>query len=169
MWLNQIHQMSVGPLWLLREPTLPPESPSRSSVCPSCGAPWLQTSAAEVDRVVVLDEPLGAAPTQMLLNNCLRAAGWHQVAWLPLHRKCGTTDSALQALQQAVLENSSMTILVLGTAATQTLDPQLQRGKPGQYHGALLIATHHPQQLLIDPALKAEVWSDLCLAIPHVP
>ena len=167
MWLSQIHEMSVGPLWLLRTPVSSPEPGVDGIVCPSCGLPWLQFNGVDADRVVVMADTLEDDQQQTLLNNCLRAAGWQDAAWLHLHKRCGASDSALQALQQIIAEHDGATLLVLGDSASQLLDPQLQRGQRAQYHGAALIATHHPQQLLNDPARKAEVWADLCLAMSH--
>lgn len=167
MWLSQIQAMSVGPLWLLKTPASHLEPAAQGSVCPSCAAPWLQLSCAGVDRVVVLADLISDEREQTLLNNCLHAAGWQDAAVLLLHQRCDAVDHAVQALQQIISEHAGMTVLVFGERATQLLDPQLQRGGLAHYHGATLIATHHPQQLLSDSALKAEVWADLCLALRH--
>lgn len=184
MWLSQIHEMSIGPLWLLRQPTSLPESLapslpdslsdsvadslSNGRACPTCGADWLQVSGSDRTRVVVLAGPVTDARQQTLLHNCLRVAQWQDASWFQLHENCAASDSALQALQQRLVDHGSATILAIGHRAAQLLDPLQQRGQLGQYHGAKLIVTHHPQQVLDDPVLKAEVWTDLCLAMSYV-
>jgi DNA polymerase len=60
-------------------------------------------------------------------------------------------------------------ILALGRIAAQSLlvnDTSIARlrGKLHEYHGVPMIVTYHPAYLLRNPADKAKVWEDLCLA-----
>lgn len=167
MWLSQIQQMSVGPLWLVRQTTTGVEAVTTSGSCVSCAEPWLQLSGTDPTRLVVLAEPLTDSRQQSLLHNCLRSAGWQEAGWFQLHKNCAGSERALQALQLTLLDHGKVTMLVLGSTAAQILAPDLNRGQAAQYHGAGVIVTHHPEQMLNDPLCKAEVWSDLCLAIHY--
>jgi DNA polymerase len=60
-------------------------------------------------------------------------------------------------------------ILALGRFAAQTLlltDTSITRlrGKVHEYRGVPMVVTYHPAYLLRNPADKAKVWEDLCLA-----
>ena len=168
MWLSQIQQMSVGPLWLLRQTRTESEAAASASVCASCGEPWLQLSGTDPTRLVVLAQALTDSRQESLLHNCLRSAGWQEAAWFQCHKNCAGSERALQVLQQTLLDSGGATVLVIGTTTAQLLSPAAQRGQAAQTHGATVIVTHHPEQMLTDPALKAEVWSDLCLANGYV-
>lgn len=60
-------------------------------------------------------------------------------------------------------------ILALGRFAAQSLllteaSISRLRGQVHQYRGVALVVTYHPAYLLRNPADKAKVWDDLCLA-----
>ncbi|HEX5374028.1 MAG TPA: uracil-DNA glycosylase [Aquabacterium sp.] len=60
-------------------------------------------------------------------------------------------------------------ILAMGRFAVQSLLRSAEpigrlRGKVHDYHGVPLVVTYHPAYLLRNPADKALVWDDLCLA-----
>ena len=165
MWLSKYHEMSVGPLWVLRERS-PDAALPATQVCSHCAAPWLLSVPRQTDLLVVL--PSGVSDqAQLLLQNCLQAAGWRDVAALfSLHLPCANSaEAGLLALQNQLGTSPVATIVVFGADAAQRLDPTFVRGQIYSYQNARLIVTHDPQQMLDTPALKAQVWSDLCLVL----
>ena len=163
MWLSKLNEMSVGPLWVLRAQ---PGSVQPAEVCAHCRQNWLLETADHAAVLIVLDTALTEATQQALLHNCLKAAGWQDSgSILSLHGACSASPApALQALQTQLAQAPGAAIIVFGQAAAQRINPQFQRGQVHHWQAARLIVTHDLQQMLEQPALKAEVWSDLCLA-----
>ena len=160
MWLSKLDLMSVGPLWVLRAQSPVPQ------VCPVCGAPWVHATAADSSLLAVLSAPISDQAQQTLLQNCLRAAGFNEFNCLTLHDTCpGSSEAAVTAMQKQVAETPFETIVVFGESAAQKINPEFRRGHPHIYQNARLIVTHHPEEMMANPALKAQVWSDLCQAV----
>lgn len=164
MWLSKMNEMSVGPLWVLRSQAAQP-LPS-AQLCPRCGGPWLLSVPAETTLLVVLASDMNDQQHQ-LLHNCLHAAGWRDAAALfSLHQSCAdNTGAGLQALNVELNTAPVASIVVFGTDTARQIDPSFSRGQIHSYQNARLIVTHHPEQMLATPSLKAEVWSDLCLLL----
>jgi len=165
MWLNKINEMSVGPLWVLRSPAQAPRIGSFQSEqnCPACGAPWLH--AGSDAAWVVLPEPLTDARAQTLLRNCLQAAGWREASIFMLHQSCSLSPGvSLQNLHKQLTAGAPRIVMIFGSAVALQLDPGLVRGQIHSYQNTRLIVTHHPDEMIATPALKAQVWADLCLA-----
>ena len=168
MWLSKYNEMSVGPLWVLRDRTIGAALPD-TPVCSHCAAPWLLSVAEQASLLVVLPSEV-SDQAQLLLQNCLHAAGWRDAATvISLHTACANSaQAALVALQNQLSTAPVASIIVFGAEAAQRLDPNFVRGQVYSYHNARLIVTHDPQQMLTAPALKAQVWSDLCLVLREV-
>lgn len=146
MWLSRLNQMSVGPLWVLR---------NQAGAQPS----------APSSMMAILAEPLTDPAQQTLLQNCLRAAGWNDIAVIALHSNCSTTsEAALQTLQTQVTESNPRTLIVFGATAAHKINPEFKRGQIYRYQQARLVVTYHPHEMMANPALKAQVWADLCMA-----
>jgi len=166
MWLSKLNQMSVGPLWVLRV-----QPDHAAAFCPVCGDAWLHPEGGDNAVLVVLVAPIIDQAQQILLQNCLRSAGMNDCAYLTLHGNCTSgSDAAIAALQKQIADRQNVatpfqTILVFGDAAAQRINPEFDRGQIHQYQHTRLIVTHHPEQMIADPSLKAQVWADLCLAL----
>jgi len=165
MWLSKLNDMSVGPLWVLRTPPSG-GSAAADEVCAQCQQNWLLSDSDSAVALVVLDTVITDLTQQTLLHNCLAAAGWQDAcAVICLHGACpDSAAAALQALQKRLAQMPDAVIIVFGESAGRRIDLQFQRGRLHRYRDRRLVVTHHPQQMLDHPALKAEVWSDLCLA-----
>jgi len=70
----------------------------------------------------------------------------------------------MRMVQTQVEQLRAHTILIFGIATAHLMDPQLQRGTVQNLQGRRLVVTHSLRQMLDNPAMKAEVWRDLCLA-----
>jgi hypothetical protein len=163
MLLSKLNQMSVGPLWVLRKPSAAPSATHQ--ICPACGEPWLQSATDETAILVVLAAVATNPAEQILLQNCLRAAGWNEPASFSLHSVCfATPETAMQALQTHIAESSAQTIIVFGADAAQRINPEFNRGRVHSFFGARLVVTYRPEDMIADPSLKALVWADLCMA-----
>lgn len=178
MWLSKINQMSVGPLWVLRDQ---PDAVAGTNAgaqaaqpnCPVCGQPWLEYAPEPGQEIsaaplIVLPEPLTDQAQQLLLQNCLLATGIAGVietaACLSLHSGCtANPESALAALQAQIEHTSPQAVIVFGAAAAEVINPAFRPGQLHQHANTALIVTCHPQEMLANPMLKAQVWSDLCL------
>ena len=165
MWLSKLNDMSVGPLWVLREQPATATQPPPG--CAVCGRGWLESQAQQSEVLIVLAEPITDPVQQALLDNCIRAAGWSDVAdCLTLHAGCGSDVTAgLGALQQQLTGTPVRRVIVFGEDAAQRINPEFRRGARLEFQQSVLVVTHHPAQLLANPALKAQTWSDLCLAL----
>ena len=176
MWLSKLNEMSVGPLWVLRDQPqgspydeshqIPDELQARAAQrCPVCGQSWLESGRTESGMLAILEQPLTDGVQKTLLQNCLRSANWHDAACFTLHGACGNSaDIVAQALQTELAESAVRTIIIFGETAAQKIDSQLRRGQQVQFHDSRLVVTYHPDQMVATPALKAQVWADLCLA-----
>jgi len=163
MLLSKLNQMSVGPLWVLRNPAVAPSE--MRQVCLTCGEPWLQAATDETAILVVLTSAVTDQTQQTLLQNCLRAAGWNAASCFSLHSACLTSpETALQALQTQIAASSPHTIIVFGADAAQSINPEFSRGRVHRLLASRLIVTYHPEDMIADPSLKALVWADLCMA-----
>jgi len=163
MWLSKLNDMSVGPLWVLRDTATAAAEPVEAN-CPVCGAAWLEPAAQQQEVLVVLADPLTEPAQQTLLDNCIRAAGWSEVAGiLTLHAAC-SPEAGVKALERQLAATPVGRVIVFGQSAAQRINPAFERGALHQFGQAGLVVTHHPAQLLATPALKAQTWADLCLA-----
>ncbi len=163
MWLSKLNEMSVGPLWILRDNASAAAEPFQSN-CPVCGAAWLESSAQHTQVLIILADPIADPAQQTLLNNCVRAAGWTDVAgFLALHSSC-SSGAGVTALERHLAQALVRRVMVFGERAAQSINPAFKRGALHQFGQTELVVTHHPAELLTTPALKAQTWSDLCLA-----
>ncbi|MET3105868.1 hypothetical protein AAKU67_000157 [Oxalobacteraceae bacterium GrIS 2.11] len=156
MWLSKLNEMSVGPLWVLRAPVAQPRA-----TCPVCGQAWATENAGT--SWAILAAPITDPTQQALLQNCLHAIGWDEAGSFNLHGACAS-PAALQALQEQQPGSDAQTLIVFGAQAARLIDPGFERGQVHQWQGSRLIVTYHPEEMIANPALKAEVWSDLCMA-----
>jgi hypothetical protein len=174
MWLSKLKQMSVGPLWVVREQGTGDrgqiegrvDSPQQSDdYCPVCGAAWAQTAAQDSTWLVVLASPVTDPAQLTLLQNCLRAAGHTEGATcLTLHDSCqGQSDSVLQALATQINLTAPETIFIFGETTAQLIDKEWRRGQIYAYCDTRLVVTHSLHDMLVNPMLKAQVWADFCL------
>ena len=168
MWLNKLNDMSVGPLWVLRTQrataveTLPASATQSDQDCPTCGAP--RQYAGSKETLIVLHAPLTDAGQQTLLQNCLHAAGLGDATILMQHLSCAQPpEISLQLLKNLLIEGGPKAVVVFGSAAALGLDASFVHGQIHSYQNTRLIVTHHPEEMIATPALKAKVWADLCL------
>jgi len=163
MWLSKLNDMSVGPLWSLRA-TRSAAGETNESACPVCARAWLEQAAQHHEVLIILDDPIADPAQQALLDNCIRAAGWCDVASvLTLHAAC-SSDAGRSALERQLTATPVRRVIVFGQSAAHRIDAAFNRGAVHPFGPAGLIVTHHPAQLLATPALKAQTWADLCLA-----
>jgi hypothetical protein len=171
MLSSRLNAMSVGTLWVLRsqeESQFARYQPFCSEVegCPICHQPWLreQGKAEEGSVLVVLAEPITDEAQQKLFQACLTAAGWNQSSCIYLHVACSSDNrSAVLALQEHIASQAPEFITVFGSATAQFIHPELIPGQIHSYARTRLIVTHHPEEMINNPALKAQVWADFCL------
>lgn len=179
MLCNKLNAMSVGTLWVLRSQE---ESQFAKHVkicpevdcCPICGHSWalLNTQQrAEESRVVdnavlvVLAESITNESQQKLFEACMAAAGWNvPLDCFSLHEPCSSnSQTAVDALQEYIAARQPECIVVFGMHTAQLIDSAFIPGQIHHYANSRLIVTHHPEEMLNNPALKAQVWTDLCL------
>ncbi|PRC91509.1 uracil-DNA glycosylase family protein [Solimicrobium silvestre] len=181
MLLSRLNEMSVGPLWVLRNQPVAQletqaefqseiqsktQSQIQTDACPVCGQAWLQSTLEGSSIVVVLAAPITDAAQQKLLDNCLQAAGWHaESSCFTLHVSCTSSpDASLMALQAQIAAQTPELIVVFGSTAATMINAEFSSGQIAQYANTRLIVTHHPAEMIANPSLKAQVWADLCLA-----
>jgi len=168
MWMSKLKEMSVGPLWVLRDKAAahqPAAEGLATQTCPVCQQPWLQFASDNRKAIAILAAPVTDPAQLTLLQNCLRAVEWGDVAVMSLHADCAeNAELAVQVLQAQLAESSDASLIVFGQPAAQRLNPTFNRGQVHRFNDARLVVTHHPEQVLADRALKAAVWADLCLA-----
>lgn len=176
MFFSKLNAMSVGTVWVMRDQK---QSTTKSdhadfsseTYCAVCGKPWEQSSVEAAPVVVVTADPIIDETQQKLVANCLTAAGWGgQSTSFALHASCSSNhQSALHALRLQIDAQQPELIIVFGLDAAQLIDAQRTEFVPGQiqqFENTRLIATHHPEEMISAPALKAQVWADLCLISP---
>ena len=176
MWLSQLNEMSVGPLWVLRKlpavaaPDTDADTDTDAGLCPVCAASWAVLDMPNAETLIVLPEPLttkSQQTQQTLLANCLRAAGLvDNASCLTLHAGCAPDALAgIAALQRHLESHPVARVIVFGESAALSIDPAFRRGAIHAWQQTSLVVTHHPAQMLENGALKAQTWSDLCLAL----
>ena len=165
MWLNKLNDMSVGPLWVLRD-RQSAANPDTGH-CTVCGQAWLETDLHNATTLIVVPEALTDGAQQALLANCLAAAGLSETAAsFSLHTACASdSHAAITALEQYLSASPVKRVIVFGETAARRINPEFTRGTVHDWQQIRLVVTHHPDRMLANPALKAETWSDLCLAL----
>lgn len=147
MFFSKLNAMSVGPLWVLR-----------SQMCSEA-----ELTAETSSVLPVLAKRITDAAQQKLFENCLSAAGWDPCSvCFSLHTFCSSNSAT--ALQEYLLTHSPELIIVFGRDAAQLIGAEFLPGQIHSFENRRLIVTHHPEEMIINPALKAQVWADLCLA-----
>ncbi len=165
MLFCKLDEMSIGPLWLLRaKPTTCAVETRSDALCSVCGEAWLQSTDKDSSVIVVLASPLTEEVQHKLLKNCLAAAGWFSPSIFSLHATCSADMTAsLTALNEQIAVQSPELIIVFGLAAAQHINPEFISGKVHHFANTRLLVTYHPSEMIATPALKAQVWADLCL------
>ena len=148
MFFSKLNAMSVGPLWVLRS---------------QIGSEAELTAEETSSVLPVLAKPITDQAQQKLLENCLAAAGWNpRSACFSLHTSCSSNSAT--ALQEYIFTHSPKLIIVFGRDAAQLIGAEFVLGQIHSFGNRRLIVTHHPEEMINNPALKAQVWVDLCLA-----
>lgn len=146
MLLSKLKAMSIGTAWVLRR-----QQEQTSDCCSVCGQPWLQPALAEQSVLAIFADPITDEVQQKLLANCLNAAGWYaKTTCFFLHSACASKSQT--ALQEYIATYTPQLIIVFGNT---TLPADLSEN-------TRLLSTHHPAEMLANPALKAQVWADFC-------
>lgn len=143
---------------------------------------WLIVTPAPDHHAEVTDTAI-SGEAAVLLEQMLRACGLHgqQVHVTPAVKCRLDQQDAMAAqaackrlLQQQIALLQPKLLLILGLQTGAIFLQQAGDGLElrGQLHqnadsGVPLIITHHPVALLQHPALKAEAWQDLQLAMAH--
>lgn len=70
----------------------------------------------------------------------------------------------LASLEELLKKRPSL-VLVFGESVAKKLNLQIQKGKFHDLQGIASVLTYAPAELLAEPALKAEAWQDLKLAM----
>lgn len=171
MFFSKLDAMSVGTMWILRSQEQPQFARHQHDCpemdcCPMCGELWIQTHVEHGSILPVFATPLTNEAQQKLVGQCLTAAGWNaHSAGFSLHASClSNCETALLALQEYIARYSPELVLVFGSDAAQLLHADFIPGQIHLFENTPLIATHHPEEMINNPALKAQVWADLCLA-----
>ncbi len=150
----------------------PSDNISDTGHCLVCGNGWLADGVQDSDALVVLATALSNPPEQQLLAQCLWAAGWREPqVCFALHAACSDQASvaSLAALRAQISRQCPQVIVVFGATAAQWLiaddrSAPVLRGESGHYANVRVVVTHDLPELISKPALKAELWADLCLA-----
>jgi len=159
MFFSKLNAMSVGPIWVWRSQTS-----AKVDCCSNCGEPWVQFNAEINSVLVVLAEPMTNDAQQKLLENCLSAAGWNPHSHcFSLHASCSSNSTIV--LQEYIVKHAPELLIVFGRDAAQLLSPEFISGEIHSFENTRLIVTHHPEEMMNNPALKAQVWADLCLGV----
>jgi len=166
MLLSKLNAMSVGPLWVLRRNSgSPAGNVDGNECCPVCGQSWIQSRGQDNTALTVLATPIGDETQRILLNNCLKAAGWGDVTCISLHSTCsGGPGERLKALHALIEAQRPEVVIVFGQMAAQKISPDLKPGQINTYLDTRFVVTLHPEEMIRTPLLKAQVWTDLCLA-----
>ncbi|MCD6026515.1 MAG: Uracil glycosylase superfamily [Solimicrobium sp.] len=166
MFFSKLSAISVGPLWALRrQAEAPIDICHTSNNCSVCGKQWITFYAEESYVVVIVASPIADNAQQKLLENCLLAAGWStKFSYFSLHLNCSSNSgSALLALEEHIAAHPPELILVLGSNAGHWISPEIIIGQLNRFANIPLIVTPHPQEILLNPSLKAQIWADFCL------
>jgi hypothetical protein len=175
---SKLNAMSVGTMWVLRTQeqsqfarhvNVCPEV----GCCPICGQSWTlpntqqraeESRVAEHSVLVVLAEPITDEAQQKLFEACLAAAGWNiPLDCFSLHAPCSSnTQNAADVLQGYIAKQQPECIIVFGSNTAQLIHPEFVPGQIHQFANTRLMVTHHPEEMLNNPALKAQVWADFC-------
>lgn len=149
MLFSKLKAMSIGTMWALRN------QETSSSCCSVCGKPWMQPALEEQSVLAILADPVIDEAQQKLLVNCLKAAGWYA------HTTCFFLHSACASNGQTILQTHIATQVpqLMIVFDHKSLPPELVLDE-----NTRLIATYHPQEMLANPTLKAQVWADFCSA-----
>jgi hypothetical protein len=174
MLSSKLNAMSVGTMWVMRSQEqsqfarhakVYPEV----EFCPICGLSWSLLEAEESRTIedsvlVVLAEPITDEAQQKLFENCLAAAGWNvPIDCFSLHASCSSnSQSAVAALHDYIAAQRPECIIVFGSDTAQLIHAELVPGQMHQFANTRLIVTHHPEEMLNNPALKTQVWADFC-------
>jgi|GEM_PF-4065810 len=171
MFFSKLNAMSIGTMWVLRSReesqfARPHSDYAKVGYCSVCGGPWIECNVETRSVVVVFPSPITNEAEQKLFENCLTAAGWNaHSACFSLHAPCSSdSQPALLALQEHIAMYSPELIIVFGSEPAQLMHPDFVSGQAHQFANTRLIVTHHPEEMISNPALKAQVWADLCLA-----
>jgi uracil-DNA glycosylase family 4 len=126
----------------------------------------LPVDAASFD-VIVLGEPCQGAAEQ-LLANLLKTLGSSAPRIFIAHMVASHNDAV--SLQEQLATVPTKLVLALGPHAAKALLGQAADGIPfsklrGTAHAPNVIVTYHPQQLLRQPAAKANSWQDMRLVL----
>jgi hypothetical protein len=177
MLLTKLNEMSIGPLWKLRdriaEATLAGTDagqathPDVSVVCATCMQSWLQFDTPDARILAVTSAPISDEVQLKLMQNCLAAAGWdQQYSLFSLHGLCQeNAEIGVHALKAQMSAQNPDLILVFGSTAAQLMHKEFAHTSNQllQFNNVTLLVTHHPAEMIATPKLKAQVWADLCL------
>ena len=178
MFLTKLNEMSIGPLWKLRQPVADvnaiaadsaqiTQPTPNSGACAICNQDWMQLDNPNATVLAVVAAPMTDQTQRRLLENCLLAAGLDQhYSLLSLHGVCHENSQlGLDALSAQIANQNPAVVLVFGSAAAKLIQPEFAQ-LPSQLHpygNCTIIVTHDPAEMLATPKLKARVWADLCL------
>lgn len=175
MFFSKLNAMSIGTVWVSRSQEKSQFAAhhsdfSTTDYCASCGEPWIQSAVEAATAIIVVTaESITNEVQQKLLENCLTMAGWGaQQTSFSLHASCSSDhQAALHVLQMQIAAQQPNLIIVFGHDAATLMETEHVEFIPGQIYqfaNTQLIVTHHPQEMIDTPALKAQVWADLCSA-----
>ncbi len=171
MRTEYLEVLELLPVWQLRKPL--PEQQAVVSEGSHDAEPVAQTSADAA-------EPQASSTVMMFANETGALRLIHQADGLTndaqtllqniansmqLKRQQASTQSLVEALQQP-----TSVLLVLGETLANTVlssqqDLQQLRGKPHAVDAMQVIVSYDLEAMLDQPAIKAQVWQDCCLAM----
>lgn len=145
---TQSMAITAMPAALSPDISVPTPTTSAATHLPLIQTPWLVYAPGATD-----------ADSQALLVNILKAM---RLAPEARTLQLQPVTLAQLAVQQMVIFGLAAANQLLGTAHAQLADV---RGQVFTLDTIQYIVTHHPHEMLSDPACKKAVWHDLCLLL----
>ncbi len=174
-----MRELELLPIWTLRAPI-----PQQSIVEPMSPSLITANEPTIVEQVQIEAPPLGLAPAVFiasddkkwlfvlpaeltgqaadLFNNILRALSINKTQ--TYHTQQLTQDIASLDARVAIIMGEALAQQLL--ASTESLESL--RGTMHMVNGLQVIATYHPDDLLLHLANKAKTWDDLCMALDAI-